>query len=219
MKPVKSSLRLSPLRCAKRTHITTQMKRVQRANGSLAQVWGRAAPNGLPAENAAKPIWSRKNALPPRRRLRSPFPPFSAFPRPFVLRRDRHKETRNPEVNQPSSITARQPENALMAITTHGGIGTEHNASRPVWRYASNSRRDRTQDIPTGTYDRREPSTTARITHQGLYIHFELNSTARPCENAIIRLLAAHSHAERRASPHLQKSTSKQTYRKITRRD
>ena len=60
---VKSSLYPSVLRRVKRTHITTQMKRVQRANGSLAQVWGRAAPNGLPAENAAKPIWSRKNAL------------------------------------------------------------------------------------------------------------------------------------------------------------
>ena len=133
---------------------------------SLAQVWGRAAPNGLPAENAAKPIWSRKNALcraadSVLRSLRSPRSPV-----PFVLRRDRHKETHKPEVNQPSSITARQPENALPAISTHGGTETEHPASRPVWRYASNSRRDRTQDISTGTYDRREPSTTARITHQ-----------------------------------------------------
>ena len=67
----------------------------------------------------------------PRRRLRSPF---SAFPRPFVLRRDRRQKTRKPEVNQPSSITARQPENALMAITTHGGTGTEQPASRSVWR-------------------------------------------------------------------------------------
>ena len=47
-------------------------------------------------------------------------------------------------------------ENALMAITTHGGIGTEHNASRSVWRYAANSRRERTQDIPIEPYDRRE---------------------------------------------------------------
>ena len=107
LEPDKPALYASPPRRAKRTHTATQMKRVQRANGSLAQVWGRAAPNGLPAENAAKPIWSRKNALPPRRRLRSPFPPFSAFPRPFVLRRDRHKETRKPEVNQQSPITTR----------------------------------------------------------------------------------------------------------------
>ena len=59
----KSSLYPNPLRRVKRTHAANQMKRVQRVEDSLAQVWGRAAPNGLPAENAAKPIWSRKNAL------------------------------------------------------------------------------------------------------------------------------------------------------------
>ena len=68
----KSPLSPSALRRVKRTHITTQMKRVQRANGSLAQVWGRAAPNGLPAENAAKPICSRKT------HFASPPTPFSA---------------------------------------------------------------------------------------------------------------------------------------------
>ena len=72
------------------------------------------------------------------------------------LRRDRPKETYNPEVNQPSLITVRRLENARMAISTHGGIGTQHPASRPVWRYAANSRRDRTQDIPRGTHDGRE---------------------------------------------------------------
>ena len=130
----KSVLYPSALRRVKRTHAANQMKRVQRVEDSLAQVWGRAAPNGLPAENTTKPIWSRKNALcraadSVLRSLRSPRSPVT-----FVLRRDRHKETHKPEVNQPSSITARQPENALMAITTHGGIGTEHIASRPVWR-------------------------------------------------------------------------------------
>ena len=106
---VKSSLYPSVLRRVKRTHITTQMKRVQRANGSLAQVWGRAAPNGLPAENAAKPIWSRKNALCRAADSVLRVPSFSAFPRPFVFRRDRHKETRKPEVNQQSPITTRHP--------------------------------------------------------------------------------------------------------------
>ena len=57
-------------------------------------------PSVLPAENITKPICSRKNAPTPRRRLRSP------FPRPFVLRRDRHKETHKPEVNPPCPITA-----------------------------------------------------------------------------------------------------------------
>ena len=64
----------------------------------------------------------------PRRRLRSPVPRVPSFPR-----RDRRQKTRNPEVNQPSPITARQPENARMAISTHGGMGTKHIASRPVW--------------------------------------------------------------------------------------
>ena len=103
---VKSSLYPSVPRRVKRAHAANQMKRVQRVEDSLAQVWGRAAPNGLPAENTSKPICSRKSALTPRRRLRSPSPPFSAFPRPFVLRRDRHKKTRKPEVNQESRITA-----------------------------------------------------------------------------------------------------------------
>ena len=59
----KSSLYPNPLRRVKRAHAANQMKRVQRVNDSLAQVWGRAAPNGLPAENTAKPIRSRKSAL------------------------------------------------------------------------------------------------------------------------------------------------------------
>ena len=134
LEPVKPSLYpRGPCR-VKRTHIANQMKRVQGDKSPWRSLGrGRSAasaffPSVLPAENITKPICSRKNAPTPRRRLRSP------FPRPFVLRRDRHKETRKPEVNPQSPITARQPENALMAITTHGGIGTEHIASRPVWR-------------------------------------------------------------------------------------
>ena len=98
-----------------------QMKRVQRANGSLAQVWGRAAPNVLPAESIAKPIGSRKSVLTPRRRLRSP--------RSFVLRRDRPEETHKPKVNLNIPITARHSR------THYGdpdprGIETQHIASR-----------------------------------------------------------------------------------------
>ena len=96
--PVKSSLYPSALRRVKRTHAANQMKRVQRVEDSLAQVWGRAAPNGLPAENITKPMRSRKNAL-----CRAA----DSVPRvPFVLRRDRHKETHKPEVNPQSPITA-----------------------------------------------------------------------------------------------------------------
>ena len=93
------------------------------------------------------------------------------------LRRDRPKETYNPEVNQPSLITARRLENARMAISTHGGIGTQHPASRPVWRYAANSRRDRAQNTPTGTYARRKPN--ARHS----------NRTARPADRPPARTI------------------------------
>ena len=112
----------------KRTHTANQMKRVQGANGSLAQVWGRVAPNGLPAENITKPIRSRKSALcraadsvprvPPSLRSPSGSPPENAQSRS--------------EPTKPDNRTTL--ENARMAITTHGGTGTEHNASRPVWR-------------------------------------------------------------------------------------
>ena len=65
----KSPLHPNGLRCVFRTHAATQMKRVQRGRSaastfdSLAQVWGRAAPNGLPAENMARPMCLRKNVL------------------------------------------------------------------------------------------------------------------------------------------------------------
>ena len=145
------------------------MKRVQRVNGSLAQVWGRpqcgfhiSAPNVLPAENITGLMCLRKKALcresneespesqwlfgavwggrsaastfQPQRSPRgkhgkanmiaqkriyiSPLTPFSVSPRSLVLRRDRHKETHNPEVNPQSPITAQRRENARMAIPT-----------------------------------------------------------------------------------------------------
>ena len=87
----------------KRTHTANQMKRVQ---GDLSP-WrslgrGRSAastfcPSVLPAENTSTPICLLKNALIPRRRLRSP--------RSFVLCRDRRQKTHKPEVNQQSPIT------------------------------------------------------------------------------------------------------------------
>ena len=84
-------------RFGKRYFAANQKKRVQRVEDSLAQVWGRVAPNVLPAENMARLMCLRKSVPTPRRRLRSP--------RPFVLRRDRHKETYMSEVNPPSPIT------------------------------------------------------------------------------------------------------------------
>ena len=112
------------------------------------------APNVLPAENTAKLIRSRKNALTPRRRLRSPSPPFSAFPRPFVLRRDRHKKTRKPEVNQQSPITTRHPR--THEWRSRPTAEQERNIPQAVLfgAQAANSRRDRTQDIPIETHNR-----------------------------------------------------------------
>ena len=51
-------------------------------------------------------MFTQKRTL-PRRRLRSLVPRVLSVS--FVLCRDRHKETHKPEVNQPSSITARHP--------------------------------------------------------------------------------------------------------------
>ena len=63
-----------------------------------------------------------------------------------------------PQVSQQSPITTLTLENALLAIPTHAGIGMQRRASRPVWRYASNSRRDRTQNISIETHNRHEMS-------------------------------------------------------------
>ena len=157
-------------------------------------------------------------------------------------------------------------ENVLSAIPTHGGIETKHPASRPVWRYAANSRRDRTQDISTGTHDRRRTNArhldrTARKTFREKHMtgirqtknipiepHNRRDSSAEPhrgnhiagTNGRAIRSIACarfkRNPTARRAGhphpsaddtfpcgktrfPHLQESTSKQTYRKITRRD
>ena len=126
------------------------MKRVQRVEDSLAQS-GARSPSVLPAENMAKPIGSRKNTLALCRRFR--FLVLS-FPR-----RDRPKETRNPEMNLQSPITAQCHENALKAIPTHGGIETQHPASR--FSFPDKGKEtgvNRTPDIPTGMHATREPN-------------------------------------------------------------
>ena len=135
----------------KRTHTANQMKRVQ---GDLSP-WrslgrGRSAastfcPSVLPAENITKPICPRKNAPTPRRRLRSP------FPRPFVLRRDRHKETCKPEVNPPRPITA-----SPIRERANGDLDPRRNRNVSFRKpsclaRASNSRRERTQNTPAET--------------------------------------------------------------------
>ena len=62
LEPSRSPLYTQAPSCVKRTHAANQMKRVQRANGSLAQS-GARSPSVLPAESMTKPMRSRKNAL------------------------------------------------------------------------------------------------------------------------------------------------------------
>ena len=86
----------------------------------------RRSPSVLPAENISRPIGSRKNAPTLHRRLHSP--------RPFVPPSEspqRNAQVQS-ELTKPDNRTT--SENALMAIPTHGGIETQHPASRPVWR-------------------------------------------------------------------------------------
>ena len=172
--PVKSSLYPSAPPHVKRTHITNQMKRVQRANGSLAQS-GARSPSVLPAENTAKPICSRKT------HFASPPTPFSASPRFFRIPSGSPQKTRKPEVNQPSRITApaireraigdldprrnrnatsRKPSCLAHRRQTAGVI--EHR----TFRQERMTDMSRTQDISRGTHDRYEPN--AR--------HFERNA-------------------------------------------
>ena len=113
LEPVKSPLYPSTPRCAKRTHVANQMKRVQRVEDSLAQS-GARSPSVLPAESISKPICLRKSAPTPRRRLRN-----SASPFPVVTPSESPKETCKPKVNWQNSITTPTHENARVAIPTH----------------------------------------------------------------------------------------------------
>ena len=86
-----------------------------------------------------------------------------------------------------------------------------------------------TKNIPIEPHNRRDSSSnhTGEIISQIQMVAPSAQSPVRVSNGIqqrgvrgiLIRLRTTHSHAERRASPHLQKSASKQTYRKITRRD
>ncbi len=54
------------------------------------------------------------------------------------------QKTHKPQVNSQSPITPKRYENVQTGDLDPRGIETQHIASRPVWRYASNSRRDPT---------------------------------------------------------------------------
>ena len=141
----------------RKTHsAANQMKRVQRANGSLAQS-GARSPSVLPAGNMAKPICLRKSAL-----CRTDQPPYPnselRIPHSELPPRSSVTPSESPAKNAQAQSEPNTPdnrttfENALKAISTHAGIGTQHIASRSVWRCAANSRRDRAQNAATGTH-------------------------------------------------------------------
>ena len=75
--------------------------------------------------------------------------PFSA-----LLRTPSESPARNVQSqSEPTKLDNRTTfENALMAIPTHAGMETQDTASRSVWRYASNSRCDLTQNTAIGRY-------------------------------------------------------------------
>ena len=140
----------------RKTHsAANQMKRVQ-GDESPWRSLGRVAPAYSPRKTRQSQYDHAKAYLRPTadsvpRLFR--FPAFPRLLRPPSGSPHENAQARS-ELIKPDNRTTL--ENALMAITTHGGIGTEHNASRSVWRYAANSRRERTQDIPIEPYDRRE---------------------------------------------------------------
>ena len=94
LEPDKPALYASPPRRVKSTHAANQMKRVQRANGSLAQS-GARSPQRTPRGKHGKADMFTQNAL-----CRAADSVLRVF------RRDRRQKTRKPEVNQPPSMTA-----------------------------------------------------------------------------------------------------------------
>ena len=128
----------------KRTHITNQMKRVQGDESPWRRFGGAQPPTDSPRKTLQSQYVHAKVHL---HRAAAPVlrvPPFSAFPRPFVLRRDRHKETRKPEVNQQSRITTRHPR--THEWRSRPTAEQERNIPQAVLfgAQAANSRRDRT---------------------------------------------------------------------------
>ena len=151
LEPVKSSLYPSP--SPRKTHPHRESNEESPGRRvSLAQSGARPQCGfHLLPQRTPRGKHSKANAFTQKRTHAAPPTPFSAFPCPFRPPSGSPHENAQArsELIKPDNRTTL--ENALMAITTHGGIGTEHNASRSVWRYAANSRRDRAQSIPTGT--------------------------------------------------------------------
>ena len=119
------------------------VKRVQRVEDSLAQVWG-AQPQRTPSGKYSKTNALHKSAQSLRRQ--------PCFPRSRQPRRDRLQETAKPEVNLQRPITTPMLRERTKAISTCG-IETQDVASRPVCRNAANSRREPRQSATAETRD------------------------------------------------------------------
>ena len=115
------------------------MKRVQRVEDSLAQVWG-AQPQRTPGGKH-----NSTNAAAQRRTKAAPPAPFLASP---------VTPSRSPQINSQARSEPTKADNRANAPRTHkwrsrpGGTGTQAIASRPVCR-ETNSRRERRQNTAT----------------------------------------------------------------------
>ena len=155
LEPSRSPLYTQAPSCVKRTHTANQMKRVQRVEDSLAQS-GARSPSVLPAENTAKPIRSHKNALCRAADSVPSSPAFSPSPSFSVGIAIKNAQTRSEPAKSDNRTTS---ENARMAITTHGGTGTKHIASRLSFPdKGKETGVSRTQDLPIETYGGCEPN-------------------------------------------------------------
>ena len=117
-------------------------------------VWGgRSAastfsPSVLPAESITRPMCLRKSVQRLRRQPCFPVPRSSFLVSPVP-------PSGSPQINGQTRSEPAKADNRTNAARTHewrsrpGGIETQDIASRPVWRYASNSRRERSQNATT----------------------------------------------------------------------
>ena len=117
---------------------------------ALWRRFGARSPSVLPAERITMPMRLRKSAQAPRRQPRSPSPASPGNP------------SGSPQRNGQTRSKPAKADNRADITRTHywrsrpGGTGTQDTESRPVWRKAANSRRDRTQNAAIGTRDRLE---------------------------------------------------------------
>ena len=127
------------------------------------------APTYSPRHHSKKVVYIKRNATQSRRSFSYSRPRKGSGRNPVGIA---CPKTHKPQVNPQSPITPKRQENALTGDPDPRGIETQHIASRAVWRYASNSRREpsakrpdrnartaaqHTQSAATEPHGRREP--------------------------------------------------------------